>query len=94
MTTDPPASRTSAIVDRCGALALSRVLVPAAMLCVAAAPASAAITIAQTSAASVPCTLGNLLFQGSTATGPGYAVPEGGEVITSWSTYSGPTSAR
>jgi hypothetical protein len=60
------------------------------VLLVAAAPASAATTIGQTSAASVPCTLGNLLFQGSTAAGPGYAVPEGAEVITSWSTQAGP----
>jgi hypothetical protein len=50
--------------------------VPAAVLLVAAAPASAATTIGQTSAASVPCTLGNLFFQGSTAAGPDYAVPD------------------
>jgi hypothetical protein len=90
MTTDPHASGAGAIANGRGALALGRVLVPAAVVLVAAAPASAATTIGQTSAASVPCTLGNLLFQGSTAAGPGYAVPERGEVITSWSTQAGP----
>jgi hypothetical protein len=85
MTTDPHASGA----DR-RAPVLSRLLAPAAALLAVAAPASAATTIGQTSAASVPCTLGNLMFQGSTGAGPRYAVPEGGEVITSWSTYSGP----
>jgi hypothetical protein len=90
MTTDPHALEASAPADGRGVLTLGRLLVPAAVLLVAAAPASAATTIGQTSAASVPCTLGNLLFQGSTAAGPGYAVPQGAEVITSWSTQAGP----
>ena len=90
MTTEPHASGAGALADGRGVLALGCLLVPAAVLLVAAAPASAATTIGQTSPASAPCTLGNLLFQGSTAAGPGYAVPEGGEVITSWSTYAGP----
>ena len=85
MKTDPHAS----IAGRRGALALARLLVPAAVLLFAAAPASAATTIGQTSAASVPCTQGNLLVQGSTSAGDDYAVPSGGEVITSWSTYAG-----
>ena len=89
MTTNPHASGAGAIAGGREALALGRLLVPAAVLLVAAAPASAATTIGQTSAASVPCTLGNLLFQGSTAAGPGYAVPVGAEAITSWSTYAG-----
>jgi hypothetical protein len=89
MTTTPHASGACAIANGRRALALGRLLLPAAVLLVAAAPASAATTIGQTSAASVPCTLGNLLFQGSTAAGPGYEVPEGAEAITSWSTYAG-----
>lgn len=64
-------------------------LLTAAALIAPAAPASASTTIGQTSAASMPCTDGNLLFQGATAAGRGYAVPLGGEVITSWSTYAG-----
>lgn len=89
MTTDPHALGLRAIADR-RVLALGSLLVPAAVLLAGGATASAATTIGETSAASVPCTLGNLLFQGSTASGPGYAVPQGGEVITAWRTYAGP----
>jgi hypothetical protein len=88
MTTDLPATGLRAIADR-RVLALGRLLAPAAVLLVVAPPAGAATTIGETSAASVPCTNGNLLFQSATASGPSYAVPPGGEVITSWRTYAG-----
>ena len=81
MTTDPRASRST--------LVSNGLLAAAAMALVTAAPASASTKIGQTSAASVPCTLGNLLFQASTAAAPGYTVPPGGEAITSWSTQAG-----
>jgi hypothetical protein len=81
MITDLRASRNK--------LVSSGLLAAAAVALVTAAPAGASAKIGQTSAASEPCTLGNLLFQASTAAGPGYTVPPGGEAITSWSTQAG-----
>ena len=65
-------------------------------LFVGAPAAAASTTIGQTSATPGPCPIPTgpvgVLLQSATAGSPGYSVPAGGGVITSWSTYTGSAS--